>query len=711
MSLVDQIESIRQKKLQKDDQWYLLDSKVYSQLGSLSTINVDTIKENLKLKKNLVEEVDYVLLPKEAWNLIEENFAIVGLPIKRKVVDLMGSLFVEVYLVEFTVKADFRLHHFTKSRSFTMRQIKEEICQKLNKDASSVTLYLDNTELEDDELVNSLSNNDSLVLTTSKLPPPYNGYHGYGTRSQTSNAICGLTNIGNTCFMSSALQCLKSCKPLREYFLSGEYVNHLNRENPLGMGGRVAESFGSLIKEMESNSVVTPREFKHVISEFAPQFTGYRQHDSQELLAFLLDGLHEDLNRILNKPYVEAKDSDGRPDEEIAKESWNNYKLRNDSIIVDLFQAMFKSTLVCPTCNHISVTFDPFMYLSLPLPESKKSLRVTIVKNDLEFIEASVLMPRNSVVRDLKHKLKEQFGLKSLFVAEIFMSKIYSELDDSKAIRAIGSSDQIFVYEILDEVDSKEEVDSGEEIGSEQKLDCKENFESTDVSNSFASPSVSPLASTSVSYSVRWLNFKHGMSYFGFPIPITETSLEQVVRRLKPIVKEVDWDNVKISQRGNAVDVEIDSDSLDFTNINKLNELQDDLCVTLHDCLELFTRTESLGQDDLWYCPKCKQHKAASKKFDLWKMPKILVIHLKRFQFNRYSRDKIDTLVDFDEELEIGGFKYKLFAIDNHFGGLGGGHYTAFVKTYQWFNCDDSHVSPVNGFDKRAAYLLFYEMQ
>lgn len=56
----------------------------------------------------------------------------------------------------------------------------------------------------------------------------------------------------------------------------------------------------------------------------------------QELLAFLLDGLHEDLNRIKNKPYFEIKDASGRPDEEVADEYWSNHFARNDSIIVDL---------------------------------------------------------------------------------------------------------------------------------------------------------------------------------------------------------------------------------------------------------------------------------------------------------------------------------------------------------------------------------------
>lgn len=108
-----------------------------------------------------------------------------------------------------------------------------------------------------------------------------------------------------------------------------------------------------------------PRIFKLKLANFAPQFSGYNQHDSQvslvsllicivelpllhkrmlktynvqEFLAFLLDGLHEDLNRVKCKPYFEAKDVEGRQDEEVAEEYWQNHLARNDSIIVDLCQ-------------------------------------------------------------------------------------------------------------------------------------------------------------------------------------------------------------------------------------------------------------------------------------------------------------------------------------------------------------------------------------
>lgn len=59
---------------------------------------------------------------------------------------------------------------------------------------------------------------------------------------------------------------------------------------------------------------------KTKVGHFASQFLGYQQHDSQELLSFLLDGLHEDLNRVKNKVYIELKDADGRPDQVLTKE-------------------------------------------------------------------------------------------------------------------------------------------------------------------------------------------------------------------------------------------------------------------------------------------------------------------------------------------------------------------------------------------------------
>jgi ubiquitin carboxyl-terminal hydrolase 4/11/15 len=63
------------------------------------------------------------------------------------------------------------------------------------------------------------------------------------------------------------------------------------------------------------NQMFNNLSFQIAVGRFAPQFSGYQQQDSQELLAFLLDGLHEDLNRIHKKPYIEQTDTEDRPDQ------------------------------------------------------------------------------------------------------------------------------------------------------------------------------------------------------------------------------------------------------------------------------------------------------------------------------------------------------------------------------------------------------------
>ena len=149
--------------------------------------------------------------------------------------------------------------------------------------------------------------------------------------------------------------------------------------------------------------------------------------------------------------------------------------------------------------------------------------------------------------------------------------------------------------------------------------------------------------------------------------------------------------------------------------------------ITLQDCLDEFTKEEQLGEDDLWYCPNCKKHQQAIKRFNLWSVPDVLVVHLKRFSNNRTLRDKIDTLVEFpiegldltpmageravakrlaekNEDIQSLGLKdvdedliYDLYAVDEHLGGLGGGHYRAYAHNDtddKWYHFDDSYVTP-----------------
>lgn len=169
--------------------------------------------------------------------------------------------------------------------------------------------------------------------------------------------------------MNSGLQCLSNLPELTKFFLSGRHKALINPENPLGMGGKLAKAYGVLISEMwqGTDSRTAPHDLKRTLGTKIQRFSGYGQQDSAELVNYILDLLHEDLNQVTKKPYIEMIDKPNRRDDEIAKEFWDNFKARNQSIIVDLLYGQLKSTVVCQTCKNPNLTFDPQLMLVLPI--------------------------------------------------------------------------------------------------------------------------------------------------------------------------------------------------------------------------------------------------------------------------------------------------------------------------------------------------------
>ncbi|KAK9506931.1 hypothetical protein O3M35_008779 [Rhynocoris fuscipes] len=155
--------------------------------------------------------------------------------------------------------------------------------------------------------------------------------------------VCGLINLGNTCFMSAGVQCLLATAPL--------VASLINFSSTY----RLTNSVADLIRSVWSgkHSSLNPSEFKYSVSLQFPQFSDYRQHDCQEFLALLLDGLHEQLNLTKKKGASLLDSSDNTPssslkllpveDEEYvpAGTSYSNYtysptKINESNIINDL---------------------------------------------------------------------------------------------------------------------------------------------------------------------------------------------------------------------------------------------------------------------------------------------------------------------------------------------------------------------------------------
>lgn len=332
-------------------------------------------------------------------------------------------------------------------------------------------------------------------------------------------SLTGLRNMGNTCYMNSILQCLCNTPAMAEYFNNNYYLEDINRYNILGHKGEVAEEFGVIMKALWAGlyKCISPRDFKVTIGKINDQFAGYDQQDSQELLLFLMDGLHEDLNKADNRKRYKEEENDHLDDQTAADLAWSKHKLLNESIIVALFQGQFKSTVQCLTCHRKSRTFETFMYLSLPLASTSK---------------------------------------------------------------------------------------------------C-----------------------------------------------------------------------------------------------------------SLQDCLRLFSKEEKLTDNNKVFCRHCKAHRDSTKKLEVWKVPPILLVHLKRFSYEGRWKQKLQTSVDFPlDSLDLAQYvigpkqnlkKYSLYGVSNHYGGLDGGHYTAYCKNVhkqRWYKFDDHEVTDIStsSVKSSAAYILFY---
>ena len=579
----------------------------------------------------------------------------------------------------------------------------------------------------------------------------------------------GLNNLGNTCFMNSALQCLSHATPLTRYFLTNEYKLDINTNNPIGTGGKLAAAYETMIRALwtakKRQTSVYPRALKRAIALFAPRFAGTSQQDSQEFLAFLLDGLHEDLNRIKNPPYIEKADVTHEHDLNVAAaDAWDSHCKRNQSIVMDTFYGQFKSTCVCPNCKKISVSFDAFNHVSLEIPQlsslGKRIVPIILFQANLpseQPMRYGISVPKHATLGDVKLQLSSlsQIPASRLAICDIYQSSIYEIIRDEKSISALNSDDVVVAYEVDPFTPSTMHVIAGHvrssgatgksSIGYPLFTSFSTDFSCRQVIQHFHNR-LAYLAPEGTSFEVR-LAESSGQPIQAFPDPLSE-SLSAVIpdndAKFTSFLKDdcsesflfvtIDW---------NANDLTAFANFNAFLDHPSLNEAVEkhraapNRSLTLDQCLENFTQPERLDEDNKWYCSTCKDHVRAEKTMTLWRLPNILVIHLKRFEFrNALRREKLDTHVDYQlEGLDMNKYcasskdenafvvdgvpaTYDLFGVVNHYGRMGFGHYTAYARRWNehimeddWKLFDDSIVrDDVTKADvvSNAGYLLFY---
>ena len=302
-----------------------------------------------------------------------------------------------------------------------------------------------------------------------------------------NKGIIGLFNLGNTCYMNCSLQCLSNTKDLTKYFLYNYFQNEINLENGFGTNGVLTKAYYDLIFNMWLTDLkrLTPYFFRMSFCESTRKFMNNRQQDAMEFISIFLNYLHEDLNRVTDKPYIQIEEQKkNEKDIETSKRYWDCHKLRENSIIVDLFHGQFQNIIKCEKCHIEKKTYEPFINISLSIPEEHnfyiikffthlncKYITMNInsnttfgelIKKATNYLSKDIIDALDEIKNNTKNNKKyiEQILVNNIELVKLDKDKIittiYSQSENEKDIfenyqkkllKFIGSGEEIVLFE------------------------------------------------------------------------------------------------------------------------------------------------------------------------------------------------------------------------------------------------------------------------
>ena len=299
------------------------------------------------------------------------------------------------------IRSNVQSHNNNNNLFLKNNKIEKPIIVKSKNDINSINLFNNNS-----------NNSIKMKLGRPKSTIPY------GKHLNEINISCanGLVNVGATCYMNATIQCLAHIEKLTKYLLKKQ--NNFSNK-------RLTNAFIEVLKNIWQNKQIksySPNKFKNIISEMNPLFEGVQANDSKDLIIFIMETIHNELNTT-NNINISSIQSLNQYDYNITFNNFANYFANNfNSIISHLFYGMYNSLMRCLTCNIITNNIQCFNILIFPLEEVRKFKNriqnIVDITECFEFYQKSdYMMGSNQIYCNNCHVMSNSINMTKIIIS------------------------------------------------------------------------------------------------------------------------------------------------------------------------------------------------------------------------------------------------------------------------------------------------------